>query len=288
MGMLRDKMEGDLKLRGRSIHTQRAYLRCAGHFAEHHGRSPARMGEREIRAFLLHLAKEKEASPATQHMYVASLKFLYGVTLKRPGAVADVPFPRVPRRLPDILTGSEVERLIFCTTSIRYRTVVAVQYGAGLRMDEARHLRPEDIDSKRGVIHVREGKGRKAREVMLGEKLLAMLREYWRAVRPPQVGWLFPSPVDPTKPVSERAIRQALRKAAKAARLKKKVYPHLLRHSFATHLLELGNEMEIIQQLLGHSSLRTTRRYARVSAEVLRRIKSPLDVVGTAEGEPLR
>jgi integrase/recombinase XerD len=288
MGMLRDKMDDELKLRGRSVHTQRAYLRCAGQFAAHHGRSPANMGEREIKAFLLYLVKEKEVSPATHRMYVASLKFLYGVTLKRPDAVVDVPFPKVPHRLPEILTGSEVERLMSCVTSIRYRTVVAVAYGAGLRMDEVRHLKPADIDSKRGVIHVRLGKGQKARDVMLGEKLLAMLREYWRVVRPAPDGWLFPSAHDPTKPVSERAIRRALKQAAKAARLKKKVYPHLLRHSFATHLLELGNDIEIIQQLLGHSSLRTTRRYARVRAEVLRRIKSPLDVVGTAEGEPLR
>jgi site-specific recombinase XerD len=280
-------MEGDLKLRGRSVHTQRAYLRCARHFAEHYDRSPLQLGEREIKDFLLHLVNEKGVTAVTHRMYVASLKFLYCVTLKRPEPVADIPFPKVPLRLPQILTGGETERLLACITSIRYRTVAAVEYGAGLRSAEARHLRPPDIDSARGVIHVRQGKGQKARDVMLGQKLLAMLREYWRAVRP-QGEWLFPSRVHPDKPDSERAVREALYQAARAARIKKKVSPHVLRHSFATHLLELGTDIEAIQRLLGHSSVRTTRRYARVRAEFLRRIKSPLDVVGTPQAEPLR
>jgi integrase len=287
MGLLRDKMEGDLKLKGFWANTQRCYLRCAAHFAEHHGRSPAVMGEREIKQFLLHFVNEKEASPATHRMYVASLKFLYIVTLRRPAEVARVPFPKVPRRLPDILTGSEAERVIACITSIRHRTVAAVAYGAGLRIAEIRNLKAPDIDSARGLIHVRQGKGNKAREVMLGDRLLGMLREYWRIVRP-QGEWLFPSPAKPAQPVSERAVRGAIAKAVQAARLRRKVTPHSLRHCFATHLLELGNDMGVIQLVLGHSSVRTTRRYTRVGAEFLRRIKSPLDVVGTPQGEALR
>jgi integrase/recombinase XerD len=287
MGLLRDKMEGDLTLKGFSLNTQSCYLRCARHFAEHYRRSPALMGEREIKDYLLHLVKEKDASPATHRMYVASLKFLYTVTLNRPQAVARVSFPKVPRRLPDILTGSEAARLISCVTSIRYRTMAAVCYGAGLRITEVCSLKPQNIDSGRGLIHVREGKGRKDREVMLGEKLLGMLREYWRVVRP-EGEWLFPSNASPLRPVNVRTLREALYKAARAAGLKKKVTPHLLRHTFATHLLELGNDMGVIQLLLGHSSLRTTRRYIRVRAEFLRRIKSPLDLIGTPQGEPLR
>ena len=287
MGMLRDRMECDLRLKGFSPNTQRCYLSCAQRFAEHYGRSPALMGEREIKQFLLHLVKEKQASPATHRMYVASLKFLYVVTLRRPGDVARVPFPKVPRRLPEILTGSEAERVIACITSIRYRTIAAVAYGAGLRIAEIRNLKAQDIDSARGLIHVRQGKGNKAREVMLGDRLLGMLREYWRIVRP--LGeWLFPSAAKPAQPVSERAVRRAITKAVQAARLKRKVTPHTLRHCFATHLLELGNDVEAIQRLLGHSSARTTRRYARVGAEFLRRIKSPFDVVGTPQGEALR
>ena len=138
MGMLRDRMEGDLKLRGFSPNTQRCYLNCAARFAAHYGRSPVLMGEREIRQFLLHLVKEEHASPATQRMFVASLKFLYVVTLRRPREMARVPFPKVPRRLPVVLTGSEAERVIACIRSIRHRTIAAVAYGAGLRIAEIR------------------------------------------------------------------------------------------------------------------------------------------------------
>jgi site-specific recombinase XerD len=287
MGMLRDRMEGDLKLSGLSESTQDCYLRCAQRFAEHHGRSPAKMGEQEIKEFLLHLIKEKGASPATHRMYVASLRFLYVVTLKRPESVAGIPYPKVPRHLPQILTGSEAIRLIHCITSITSRTIAAVMYGSGLRLNEARVLTPEDIDSVRGVIHVREGKGRKDREAMLGPQVLKMLREYWRIVHP-RGPWLFPSKANPAQPVSMNTIRRALRQAGKAAQLKKRVTPHLLRHCFATHLLETGNDIGTIQVLLGHNSIDTTRMYAQLRTEALRRIKSPLDLVGTAEGEVLR
>jgi site-specific recombinase XerD len=200
--------------------------------------------------------------------------------------VATVPFPKVPRPLPEILTGSEVERVLSCITSIKYRTVAAVSYGAGLRLDEALRLRPGDIDATRGVILVREGKGRKARQIMLGQRLLSMLREYWRVTRP-QGEWLFTAEKDPARRASPRSVREALHKATRAARIRKRVTPHTLRHSFATHLLELGNELEAIQLLLGHSSMRTTLHYTRIRAEFLRRMKSPLDVVGTSEGELL-
>ena len=287
MGALRDRMEADLKLLGRAENTQRCYLRCAGRFAAHHGRSPERMGESEIKEYLIHLVEENGISPATHHMHVASLKFLYKVTLRRPEAVARVPFPKVPRRLPEILAGSEALRLLSCVTSIKYRAIGAVIYGSGLRVTEACSLKPEDIDSTRGLIHVRQGKGRKDREVMLGQKLLSMLREYWRVVRP-RSEWLFPSKMSSARPVHVRTVREALYKAAQAARLKRRVGPHLLRHSFATHLLELGYDLEIIQSLLGHASAKTTRRYTRLQAEFLRQVKSPLDVAGTPEGDALR
>jgi site-specific recombinase XerD len=176
MGMLRERMLEDLKLRNRSVITQRCYLSCARRFAEHFSRPPAKLGEREIREFLLHLVNERGASPATHHQHVAALRFLYKVTLRRPAVVARIPFPKVPRRLPEILTGSEVERLLECITSLKYRAICSVAYGAGLRIHEACTLKPQDIDSPRGLIHVREGKGKKDREVMLGERLLHLLR----------------------------------------------------------------------------------------------------------------
>jgi site-specific recombinase XerD len=280
-------MEGDLKMRGLSAKTQRSYLSCAGQFAAHYHRSPAEMGEREINDFLRYLAQERESSPATVYMYVASLRFLYKVTLQRPDVVEKLRFPKVPRRIPEILSGSEIDRLISCITNIKYRTVAAVQYSAGLRIGEARHLRPQEIDSIRGVIQVREGKGRKGRQVMLSEKLLSMLREYWRIERP-QGEWLFPSPKDPARPVGEDVVRRALYRAAEAARIGKKMTLHTLRHCFATHLLELGHDTEVIQHVLGHASVRTTRRYTHVRAEFLRRIRSPFDVIGAKEGEALR
>ncbi len=287
MGALRDRMETDLKLLGRAENTQGCYLRCAGQFAKHCGRPPGQMGEREIKEYLVHLIDEKQASPATHYMHVASLRFLYGVTLKRPEVAARVPFPKVPLRLPEILAGTEALLLLSCVTSIKCRTIAAAAYGAGLRVDEGCSLRPEDIDSGRGLIHVREGKGRKDREVMLGQDLLSRLREYWRVVRP-QGEWLFPSPTVPGQHLDVRTVRGALHKAARAARIKKRVTPHALRHSFATHLLEMGYSVEVIQVLLGHASARTTRRYTRMRAEFLRQIKSPLDVAGTPEGEALR
>jgi len=246
-----------------------------------------KLGEPEIREFLLHLVNDRQSSPATHRMYVASIKFLYGVTLRRPEEVARIPYPKVPRRLPDILAGSEVARLLGCISSLKHRAICTVAYAAGLRITEAVTLKPADIDSARGLIHVREGKGKKAREVMLSEQLLELLRKYWRIARP-QGEWLFPSPVLPDKPINVRSVRNALYQAVKAARLKRKVTPHLLRHSFATHMLELGADMRLIQVLLGHSQRRTTERYARVRAEYLRRFKSPLDLLGKPEGQILR
>lgn len=287
MGILRERMRDDLRLKGYSETTRSGYLGCAQRFADHHGRSPATMGEQEVRDFLLHIVKEKRLGAAGQAMHVAALKFLYRVTLRRPEEVERIPFPRVPKRLPDILTGSEVERLLECITSIKYRAVCSLTYAAGLRISEACSLRPADIDSARGLIHVREGKGRKAREVTLSQRLLRQLREYWRITRP-QGEWLFPSTRSPNKHVPHRTVYRALERAAKASRLKRKVSPHLLRHTFATHLLESGVDLRTIQLLLGHSSVQSTERYARVRAEHLRRVKSPFDLLDTPEGRILR
>lgn len=287
MGMLRERMLDDLRLKGLRESTQRRYLDCAQRFADHYGRSPATMGEREIREFLLYLVEEKKLAPATHVQYLAALKFLYRVTLGRGEEVEKFPYPRVPKRLPDILTGSDVERVLGCITSIKYRAICSVAYAAGLRISEICPLRPADIDSGRGLIHVRDGKGGKAREVMLSERLLHLLREYWR-VTTPQGEWLFPTNRSPQRHVHQGTVRTALCRAAKAARLKRNVTPHLLRHTFATHLLETGVDMRAIQLLLGHSSFKSTQRYARVQAEYLRRVKSPFDLLDKPEGRVLR
>jgi integrase/recombinase XerD len=287
MGALRDRMVEDLTLRGMSPLTMAVYLRYAQLFVNHHGGvSPLRLGENAVRAFLLHRVKEDGVSPSTQRLCVASLKFLYGVTLKRPQVTARIPYPKVPITLPDVLTGSEVQRLLGCITSIRCRLVCTLAYGAGLRISEACGLKVGDVDGRRGVIQVRGGKGARDRQVTLAHKLLLLLREYWKITRP-EGAYLFPGDAA-GKPITRAAVSHAIRAAAKAARIKKHVTPHTLRHSFATHLMEMGVHLRAIQVLLGHSRIETTLRYARVSGDYLGRLRMPFDVLGTPEGEILR
>jgi len=184
MGKLHDRMQEDLLLKAYSPHTQRAYLCCAGHFANHYLRSPEEMGEQEIRGFLLHLVRDRKASPATLGMYVNALKFLYTITLKRPEAVKGISHPKRPKTLPVILSPEEVLRVLAAISSVKYKAIIATAYAAGLRISEVCGLRLADIDSQRMRIHVRSGKGKKDRSVMLGESLLALLRQYYQKVRP--------------------------------------------------------------------------------------------------------
>lgn len=185
MGQLRDRMDGDLRLKGYSAVTRYHYVRCARRFAAHYRKSPAALGEAEIRAFLLHLIHEQQAKPATVRMHVAALKFLYGITLQRPEVVARIPWPQVPEHLPDILTAAEIVQVLHAVHLLKHRVVLMIAYGAGLRISEVCSLEVGDIDSQRMVIHVRAGKGAKDRYVMLSERLLAVLREYWRLTTPP-------------------------------------------------------------------------------------------------------
>ena len=277
MGQLRDKMKADLDLRRYSRGTADNYLRCAYAFAAHHRRPPDQMGEAEIRQFLLHLLDERKAGPATHKMHVAALKFLYGVTLGRPEVAVRIPWPRVPSKLPDILDGSEVQRLLDQLHSLKHRALVMTTYATGLRISEACALRTTDIDSRRGLIHVRDGKRRRDRFVMLSPRLLAFLRHYWKTVRPPGPE-LFPGGDGGS--ISPAAVRAALREAVQRAGITKHVTPHVLRHTFATHLLEGGEDIRTILVLLGHSSIRTTARYVHVSARHVGRTQSPLERLG--------
>jgi site-specific recombinase XerD len=200
--------------------------------------------------------------------------------------VARIPFPKVPDRLPQVLSGSEVQRLLSCITSIRCRVLCTLIYATGLRVSEACNLKPTDIDTRRGLVHVRQGKGNRDRQVPVGEKLVRLLREYWRLTRP-EGPYLFPGNVT-GRPLTRVSVHRAMREAAKAARLRKRASPHMLRHSFATHLLELGVNLRSIQMRLGHRDIETTLRYLRVVPEHVGAIKSPFDVLGTPEGEVLR
>jgi site-specific recombinase XerD len=274
MGQLRDKMKADLKLRRYRSATIYSYLGCVKRFAAHHRRSPVEMGESEVREFLLGL----KTGAARQKMYVAAFKFPYGVTLDRPEVMARIPYPKVQTKLPDILDSSEVERLLDAVGMIKHRAILMTAYGAGLRISEACSLAKTDIDSLRGLIHVRNGKRGRDRFVMLSQRLLVFLREYWRAERPTGPA-LFPGQEIGTS-ISPQAVRKALRASVARAGIEKRITPHLLRHSFATHLLEAGEDIRTIQVLLGHGSIRTTARYTQVSQRHVGRTQSPLDRLG--------
>ena len=288
MGKLRDRMADDMKLRGLAPITQESYLRYAQRFADHYqGRSPLRLGEREVRDFLLHLVKDEGIAPSTQGVCLASIQFLYRVTLRRPEVVAGLKHPRRPGLvLPHVLSGSEVVKLLGCITPPRPRTMCTLMYATGLRVDEAVHLQVTDIDSTRGVLHVRKGKGGRDRDLPLGEKLLGVLRDYWRVFKPEPPS-PFPRHV-PGLPITRDSVSTALRRAGRAAQIKKRVFPHMLRHSYATHLLELGTDVRTIQVLLGHADINSTLRYLHVARERLATIKSPFDVIGTPSGDVLR
>ena len=275
MGKLRDKMAEDLKLRGLCDNTRETYLRCAELFVKHHRKSPTLMGKGEVRDFLLHLVEDLKRSPSTYNVYAASLKFLYSYTLERPEEVAWIRRMRVPHRLPAILSGEEIERLLEALGSLKMQAIVMTAYGAGLRVSEVVNLRVADIDSRRMVIHVKNGKGQRDRYTMLPKRLLETLRAYWKQERPagPE---LFPGQ-KPATVLCRETVGKALALAAARAKLDKRVHPHSLRHSFATHLLEAGTDLRTLQVLLGHASISTTARYAQVSTVMIRRTKSPAD-----------
>lgn len=284
MGELCQRMTEDLKLKNYAKGTRDEYLRCARRFVGFHMRSPSEMGEREIRDFLLALAF-RQASPEVLKMHVAGLKFLYATTLRRPEEVVALPWPKVPHRLPDILSGTEVDALIGAVEPLAYRAVVMTAYGTGLRIREACSLRTDDIDSKRRLIHVRDGKRGRDRYVMLPDRLLVFLRQYWQQVRPAKP-FLFPGGKH-GRPVTPAPVRAALKKALRKAGIKKHVTLHSLRHSFATHLLEAGTDIRVVQALLGHTSIRSTVRYTQVSRKHVGRVASPLDLLGKKTGRVL-
>jgi site-specific recombinase XerD len=238
------------------------------------------MGEQEVRDFLLHLVRDRNASPATQDMYVSALKFLYVVTLKRPEVVKDLSHPKRPKTLPVILSPEEVLRVFAAIRSVKYKAIIAAAYAAGLRISEVCSLSVSDIDSQRMRIHIRSGKGKKDRYVMLGESLLVLLRQYYQAVRP-QGEYLFPGQ-KPQSHISTTAVSSVLRKVIRETGLAKKVSMHTFRHCFATHLMEAGTDIRILQVLLGHSSIRTTLRYTHITDRLVQKLVSPLDLIQPA------
>ena len=279
MGRLHDRMAEDLTLRNFSPATQRNYLLYARKFAAFFMRSPEVMGEPEIRQFLLHQLEVKHVAHSTYRQIYAALKFLYSVTLKRAWEVEHLPFPRQRLRpLPVVLPPDELAALFQVFRRLKYRALFMTCYGAGLRINEACHLRVTDIDSKRMLVHVRHPKGGEERITLLSAKLLEVLRAYWREEKPQL--WLFPG-ATPDQPLSCDAARQALQQASLDAGLTKKCTPHTLRHCFATHLLDTGTDLVVLQTLLGHHSINTTSRYTHISVRRIQKVVSPLDLLPT-------
>ena len=269
---LRRRMIDDMMIRNMSPATQRSYIHAVKRFSRHFGRSPDKLGLEDVRTFQVHLVSQGISWPALNQT-VCALRFFYGVTLGQAEVPERITYARTPQKLPAILSADEVIRFLEAVPSLKARAALTAAYAAGLRVSEVVSLAVADIDSERMVLHVRNGKGGKERTVMLSPQLLGILRSYWRLASP--TTWLFPGRGD--GPINVTVLHAACRSATKAAGIAKKVSVHTLRHSFATHLLESGTDIRIIQVLLGHRNLSTTARYTQVSSRTIRSIQSPFD-----------
>ena len=270
---LRRRMLEDMAIRKLAPKTQASYLRAVRNFAAFLGRSPDQASAEELRRYQLHLSTSGMSAPSL-NATVTALRFFFAVTLERRELTDRMPFVREPRKLPVVLSPEEVARLLDAAPGLKYKAALSVAYGAGLRAAEVVSLKLSDIDSERMVIRVEQGKGAKDRYVMLSEHLLHLLRSYWRAARPQ--GWLFPGQ-NPVNPLTTRQLSRACHAAAQAAGIDKRVSPHTLRHSFATHLLEQKVDIRVIQVLLGHKKLESTALYAQVATRAIGAVKSPLE-----------
>lgn len=287
MTLLRQRMLEDMRVRNLSPCTQRVYLSRVAHFAQHFGRSPELLGPEEVRAYQVHLVEERHVSTSSLIQTACALRFLYQVTLGKEWRLHMVPFPKRERTLPVVLSPEEVSRFLSAVRSPRYHALLATTYAAGLRVSEVTSLVPEDVDSARMLIRIRQGKGMKDRYVMLSRRLLGVLRAYWKRERlgsHARSPWLFPSDLDPLKPVCQRTLRRVCHLAAKKAGITKTVRVHTLRHCFATHLMEAGANIRTVQILLGHRSLQTTSRYTHISVKTLQETASPLDLLSPFAG----
>ena len=282
MTPLRRRMIEDLRIRNRSPRTIEAYVRAVVRFAVFHRRSPDQLGPEDVRTYQVHLIEQKTSWPSF-NIAVCALRFLYRVTLKRDWPLERLPYARRGRRLPCVLSEEEMLRFLAAVKPPPKRLALATAYAGGLRVSEAATLRVEHLDSARMVIHV-VGKGDKERIVPLSPVLLDALRTYWRRYRPTGP-WLFPGR-DPKKPVCAATIRSACVRGRQAAGLGKRVTPHALRHSFATHLLESGTSLRTVQALLGHSNISTTAIYTHVQRRIVPATKSPLDAIGRLPLDP--
>ena len=278
MTHLRKMMLEELQRRNYSQNTTRGYLQVVREFALHFKRPPDQLGPDEIRQYQAYLFEERKLEARTVGHYTAALRFFFVKTLKRPYPFEEVPYPKRPRRLPIVLSQEEAVALMNSAKNLFHRAMLMTLYSTGMRRAELCKLKVEDIDSQRMLIHIRQGKGGKDRDVPLSPALLETLREYWRWMRPQT--YLFPGTRKgwrADKPITSKVIWEACVEAAKDAGITKRVSPHLLRHSFATHLMENGADLPTVQALLGHTDLKPTSIYLHLSERHLKAAGTPLD-----------
>lgn len=276
---LRKRMLEELQRRNYSSETIRAYLFAVKDFAGYFGKRPDKLGQEHLRQYQLHLLNDRKLAVETIGGRIAALRFFFVKVLRRPYREIDLVYPKRPERLPVILSEEEVARLIESAITSYHRVILMTLYGTGLRREELCRLKVTDIDSQRMVVHVRQGKGNKDRDVTLSPRLLEVLRAYWKWRKPKT--YLFPSLYRkrPEQPIDSKTVWHAVREAARRAGIKKKVSPHLLRHSWATHLLERGTDLKAIQVLLGHVDLESTTIYLHLSQRHLQGVNNPIDAL---------
>jgi integrase/recombinase XerD len=282
MTPLRRRMIDDMTIRNLSPSTQKIYVRAVINFSIFHGRSPDKLTFEDVRDYRLHLISRR-LKASTINPIMGALRFFYGTTLGQKQVSEQIPYARRADTLPAVLAPDEVVRFLKAVPNLKMRTAFITIYAAGLRVSEAVMLTARDIDSARMVIIIRQAKGRKDRYVMLSEQLLGILRAYWKHTRPQH--FLFPGP-NPTRPLTTRSLQRACNEAVAAAGLDKAVTVHTLRHSFATHLLEQGVDIHVIQDLLGHRNIASTTRYARVAINTIRQVQSPLELLNMEMAAP--
>ena len=284
MTRLRKMMLEELQRRNYAHTTVEAYTLALRELAKYFHRPPDQLGPEHVRQFQLYLLRDRKLAAATVKQRMAAIRFFFVRTLKRPYLREDIPYPKIPRRLPVVLSQEEVTRLINAASNLSHRAILMTLYSTGLRRSEAARLKVDDIDSSRMIIHVLQGKGRKDRDVPLSPRLLETLREYWRWRKPKT--YLFPgggANLGKDVPVTGKGVWHACREAVQRAGIQKKVGPHTLRHSYATHLLESGADLRTIQLLLGHADIKHTTVYLHLSQRHLHAVANPLDALAVSD-----
>lgn len=287
MTHLRNVVLEELQRRNYSQNTTKIYIRTIWEFAKYFHRSPDELGPEHIRQFQAHLFSKEKLAAQTVAQRTAALRFLFVKTLRRAYMLEYIPYPKIPVRLPTILSPEEVTRLIESANNPLYRTILMTLYSTGMRRAELVQLKASDIDKERMLVHIRQGKGQRDRDVPLSQKLLDNLRQYWRWMRP--VTYVFPGIVDGQRvdaPISDKVVWHACKEAAQRAGIAKRVHPHTLRHSYATHLLEAGADLRSVQLLLGHSDIRDTAIYLQLSQRHLKTVANPLDELSVSSSTP--